>query len=461
MDRELFSKIFQTSPDAILITRLRDGRFVEVNEAFTRLFGYAREKVLSNTTIQSEVWLSLENRDKAIALLRKGRHLHDHAIDFRTKNGRVISCLVSGELFQYEGEEHGLWVIHDNTESKTMEKVLQLRLMLWEYAGTHTLIELMQKALDEIENLTGSQIGFYHFVDEDENNLSLQAWSTRTLTEFCKMETSERHYPIDSAGVWVDCVHQRKPVIHNDYLSLPHRRGIPDGHAFLARELVAPTIRNGKIVSILGVGNKPTNYDRKDVGLVSYISDLVWQIIEQKRLDEQMRLLNMQLKYLAMTDELTSLTNRRSFFLQGEKEVKRTQRSNTPLSLLMLDVDGFKSINDRYGHEVGDLILQRIGKILVANVREIDMVSRMGGEEFSILLPDTKAEEAVILAERLRAAVEQARFPYIDHTTKVTMSIGVSTFQEGNTDLDSMLRNADAAMYQAKNEGRNKVVLLA
>jgi diguanylate cyclase (GGDEF)-like protein/PAS domain S-box-containing protein len=459
MDKELLYKAFHASPDAILISRLKDGHFVEVNDGFTRLFGFSRDEALSNTSMQLGVWINPGKREDLIAALRKKHRIQDYEADFRTKSGKIINCLVSGEVIQLKGEAHGLWVVRDITERMQVDKILHLRLNLWDYATTHTLIELMQKALDEIEALTGSQIGFYHFVDEDQNNLSLQAWSTRTLADFCKTEGAGLHYPIESAGVWVDCVHQHKPVIHNDYAALPHRKGLPEGHAVVLRELVAPTIRNGKVVSILGVGNKPSNYDQEDIGLVSYISDLVWQIVEQKRYDEQIRLLNVQFKYLAMIDELTGLTNRRSFFMQGATEIKRTQRFNQPLSLLMLDVDSFKTINDRYGHEVGDQVLQRISNTLSANVREIDTVARMGGEEFSVLLPNTTPEDGVILAERLRSAVENTRYPILDPSMKVTLSIGVYGCVSDCEDIDTMLRNADSAMYQAKNEGRNRVVM--
>ena len=461
MDTELLYKAFQASPDAILISRLDDGRFAEVNDGFSRLTGYSREETLSSTSMQLGIWIHSQDREEVVAALRKNQRIQDYAIDFRKKSGETMSCLVSGELIQLNGQAHGLWVIRDVTERKQVDKIMRLRLKLWEYAAASSLSELMQRALDEIEELTGSLIGFYHFVDEDQNHLSLQAWSTSTQADFCKAEGAGMHYPIQEAGVWVDCVHQRKPVIHNDYASLTHRKGLPDGHAEVIRELVVPTMRNGKVVAILGVGNKPTEYDWQDIELVSYIADLVWEIVEQKRAGEQIRHLNIQLEHLAMTDDLTGLANRRAFFIKGTDEIKRTQRYRTPLSLLMLDVDGFKSVNDRYGHEVGDLVLQCVTYKLVENVREIDIVARMGGEEFSILLPNTRAEDAVILAERLRQAIEIIHCPVQDQEIKVTVSIGVAAYHPDITDIDAMLRNADAAMYQAKNEGRNRVVLLS
>ena len=184
-------------------------------------------------------------------------------------------------------EVHG--VTRDISERKRAEEIIQLRLQLLEFSADHSLTALMQRALDEIGRLTRSLIGFYHFVEDDQKTLSLQAWSTRTLAEFCKAEGGGIHYDIDQAGVWVDCVRQRKPVIHNDYMALPHRKGMPPGHAEVRRELVVPTMADGRIVAILGVGNKPVDYDEQDVALVAYVSDVIWNITERKRAEERLR----------------------------------------------------------------------------------------------------------------------------------------------------------------------------
>jgi PAS domain S-box-containing protein len=184
-------------------------------------------------------------------------------------------------------------LIHDLeaevAERKKTEQIIQLRLRLMEFAATHSLAEFLQKTLDEIGELTKSPIGFYHFVEADQKTLSLQAWSTRTLAEFCQAEGEGLHYPIDEAGVWVDCVHERRPVIHNDYQSLPHRQGLPDGHAQVIRELVVPIFRDDRIVAILGVGNKPQDYADTDAKLASYVADLAWEITEHKRAEEALR----------------------------------------------------------------------------------------------------------------------------------------------------------------------------
>jgi len=164
-----------------------------------------------------------------------------------------------------------------------------VRLRLLEFAVEHSLGELLQRTLDEAEVLSRSQVGFYHFVDEDQVTLWLQAWSTRTLAQFCKAEGRGLHHAVDKAGVWVDCVRERAPVVHNDYASLPHKKGLPPGHAPVVRELVVPIVRNDKVVAILGVGNKPTDYTEDDVRAVAYLADVAWEIARRKAAERDLR----------------------------------------------------------------------------------------------------------------------------------------------------------------------------
>ncbi len=212
-------------------------------------------------------------------------------IELARKDGTRFHAQLESVAVQDEtGQSHRCrTIVSDITERKRMERLSHMRLALLEFAASHSLGELLQKTLDEISALTDSSIGFYHFVESDQETLLLQAWSTRTVKEFCKAEGEGQHYRIDQAGVWVDCVHERKPVIHNDYASLPHRKGIPEGHAHVIRELAVPIIKSDRIVAVLGVGNKPTDYTEKDVEVVSYLADVTWEIAKRKEAEEALR----------------------------------------------------------------------------------------------------------------------------------------------------------------------------
>ena len=169
------------------------------------------------------------------------------------------------------------------------ESIIQARLRLMQFANTHTLDELLQFALDEIETLTGSTIGFFHFIEADQKTLWLEAWSTNTLQNMCEAEGKDRHYDVEQAGVWADAVRQRQPIIHNNYATLPHRKGIPEGHALIVRELVIPILRDKKVMAILGLGNKPRDFTTNDVEVVSTFADFAWDIVEHKRAENAIR----------------------------------------------------------------------------------------------------------------------------------------------------------------------------
>ncbi len=437
------------------------GHYLMMNAAYCEIYEYDRDEMLGKhySVIMPPGQLALANThyqrllsgDVGIPVERKRQR----------KDGSIIYIEAANALIEdVDGKKMVITTVRDISKRKQQQEIIRLRLELGEYANTHSYTELMRKALDQIGELTKSPIGFYHFVDDDQQNLSLQAWSTRTLEEFCQAEGEGLHYPIAEAGVWTDCVSAREPVIHNDYASLPHRKGLPDGHAEVIRELVVPTIREDRVVAILGVGNKPNDYTEQDVDLVSYIADLVWSIVERIKAGEQIRQLNAKLERLAMLDDLTHLPNRRAFFMQAAKEISRAQRNQSPFSLLMLDLDEFKNINDTYGHYAGDFVLERFSNLLQEQIRESDMAARMGGEEFSILLPDTDSENAVKSAERIRQAVEQADIRVQDQPVRLTVSIGVATYDQNLSDLESIIKRADDGLYQAKHQGRNLVVCL-
>ena len=146
---------------------------------------------------------------------------------------------------------------------------------------------IMQYALNEAERLSKSSISYFHFVNQDQKTIQLCKWSTATLTH-CYVGKKESHYPIDQAGVWVDCIRKRRTVIHNDYQSLSHKKGLPDGHVKVIREMAVPVVESEKIVAILGVGNKPTEYDQFDVDTITLFAKSAWHLIQKKRFNDEL-----------------------------------------------------------------------------------------------------------------------------------------------------------------------------
>jgi len=177
-------------------------------------------------------------------------------------------------------------------------------------------------------------------------------------------------------------------------------------------------------------------------------------LIKNKRVCEQARKQEYELTRLAMTDQLTGLYNRHSLFDIGPKYLSEARRHQFPISLLVIDLDYFKDVNDTHGHGVGDAVLKVIGKVLNDNCRKEDFVARFGGEEFVMLLSHCDLDFAATKAEALRVAIESAK----PNDLIITASIGVAAFSK-NDNFDSLFDKADRAVYEAKNTGRNKVII--
>lgn len=165
-----------------------------------------------------------------------------------------------------------------------------------------------------------------------------------------------------------------------------------------------------------------------------------------------------EVENLAITDGLTRLHTRRHLTERFEEEFSRAKLRKTSLSLLMLDVDHFKRVNDQYGHLTGDMVLREIGRDISQHTREIDITGRYGGEEFCVILPDTDKSGALMAAERIRAAVNDRKIKAYDASLHVSLSVGVATFPEDAQQMEDLMDKADWALYRAKKLGRNRVV---
>ncbi len=182
------------------------------------------------------------------------------------------------------------------------------------------------------------------------------------------------------------------------------------------------------------------------------------RVIRERRLARERTQMVEKLKKLSITDDLTGLYNSRHFYHQLAAEVKRYTRYKRPLALLMLDIDHFKHFNDTYGHLEGDQILSKIGGLITAGLRTMDTAYRFGGEEFTVILPETDANAAAAVAQRIRDEVEKTELS-VNSEGNITLSIGVTEYADGEA-VSDFIKRADLAMYRSKEKGRNCISLL-
>ena len=186
------------------------------------------------------------------------------------------------------------------------------------------------------------------------------------------------------------------------------------------------------------------------IGYIPYFVNLLRLCLERIRLYDT-------LQELSIHDSLTKVHNRRYFDQRFGEEFQRAQKFKLNLAFLMVDIDRFKNINDTYGHLVGDAVLREVAKSLQEATREIDFISRFGGEEFAIILPETDKAGAIMLAERIRSKISLESIKVFDEILDITVSMGVASFPQNTVHPDVLMETADKAMYKAKQSGRNHV----
>jgi diguanylate cyclase (GGDEF)-like protein len=218
---------------------------------------------------------------------------------------------------------------------------------------------------------------------------------------------------------------------------------------------IFPLVAGSRILGTLVAGSrKKAAFDSDELRMLEVIAIQAAQAVLRAQLYEQM-------ERMATTDGLTGLTNHRTFQARFDEALATARRYNRKLSLILTDVDHFKSVNDTYGHPTGDQVLKGVARILKETARDTDVVARYGGEEFAIVMPETDAKGALVIAERIRERVMQELFQTELGPLRVTLSLGVATFPESSQEKQGLIDLADQCLYFAKRHGRNQSVTVA
>lgn len=240
-----------------------------------------------------------------------------------------------------------------------------------------------------------------------------------------------------------------------------------DGFKFLSMLKARPDLQDVPVIILTGMDDRERKIKGLEQGASDYITkpfdpeELVARVkvhLKIKKLQDELKNSNELLLELSNTDHLTKLFNRRYMMESLSKEVQRSIRNGGELSMIILDIDYFKKVNDRFGHQQGDVVLQTVALLLKKELRGYDCAARYGGEEFVAILPDSSLNESVQVAERIRLAVQGAKFSGELAKLSLTISLGVASFsQEYAHTVDGFIKLADDALYRAKGNGRNRV----
>lgn len=249
-------------------------------------------------------------------------------------------------------------------------------------------------------------------------------------------------------GLTQRAVQSGRPVIENDVSAIA---GYIPGFSETRSEMCLPLVTLGETIGVLTLESAtPGAFTPNDVQPLESVADICAAAIQNARYFERMR-------QMAYVDGLTGIFNRRYFEMRISEEIERARRYENDLSLVMVDIDHFKRLNDEFGHLLGDEVLRQVSNLFGLNLRKSDIVCRYGGEEFVVLMPQTPVDQAGSATDKLRKTVENWTFPGV--ARPVTISAGVAAFPADGDDRDALVEAADRALYAAKQGGRNRVVV--
>ncbi len=445
-------------PGIVFRLHLNDETHMEFfNDVLLEMTGYKPAELTAGKFTALDPHVLEEDRDRYIETLKAAIDSQKpYQVEFRfcCKDGSQRWCNERGRP-EYDSQGRMIFldgVIFDITESKAIEESMaqyaQEMAALYETSlalTAHTgLPTLLQKIVENATALVHAPVGGLYLVQEEDEELELAVgYNLPEDIQGIRIKIGE--------GLSGRVAQSGEALIVEDYQQWEGQA--PGFQKFQFHRIMGVPLKiKGRVIGVITVADtsRPGTFSEEDKKLVSLFAEQASVAIENARLYAR-------LEDQATRDEMTGLYNRRGFGELGSREVERAVRFEHPLSALFIDIDHFKKLNDSYSHAFGDQVLRTVSRAIQSALREIDLVTRYGGDEFLALLVETDLKTAKLVGERVRKAVEQARTPLGQRQLWTTVSIGVATLGGENLNLDDLVHAADQAMYAAKEAGRNCV----
>lgn len=379
------------------------GNILYVNQALAGILGFdSPEELIGQNSVLR--YSDSEQRVNFIQKLFQEHHVNNYEMELLDKHSALVPVMVSATV---EGNIFSGMIIDMRELKKSREE-----------------IDKLSKVIEQIDDtvVITNKYGIITYVNE--------AFSRHT-------------------GYTKEYILGKTPRILK---SNKHEEGV---YRELWEKILKGDVFRGTIVNVKKNGD--LYYENKTITPLKDEKNSIIGFVSSGKDVTQERLLQQEIERIATIDKLTGLCNRHKFEELFVLEAERSHRFSLPLSMIMIDIDHFKSVNDTYGHDIGDEVLKHLSKVVQANIRKIDIFARWGGEEFLILCPGTDLKYTRKLAEKLCGAVDNTLFPEVNH---VTISLGIATFEKGDTFLE-LFKRADQGLYSAKDHGRNQVGSIA
>ena len=458
-DLRKLSQAVEQSANAIVITDI-DGKIEYANPKFVEVSGYSLAEVLGNTPrILSSGKHTPEFYQNLWQTIKAGK-VWKGEIQNRRKDGTLYweDSTITPVFDPAQRLVNFIAVKEDITSRKLLEEAERNQRHLAEALrdtsaalnGTLNLEEVLDRVLDNIGKLMTFDAAMVLLVEG--HSVRKIRHRTRSRQEPDNQLTlGDTQANLINLPILQEMRGTRQPCVITDTETDPRWSAIP-GMGWIRSFISAPIVIRGHVAGIINIlSTSPGFFTPIHSERLMVFSGQAAVAIENAQLFEQAY-------YLSVTDPLTELTNRRHFFDVARLEFERALRYNRTLSVMMIDADHFKNINDTFGHTIGDVTLREIAVRIKKSVRTTDIVARFGGEEFIVLMPETDLEEAYQIAERVRHGVSGVPIETVAGTVFLTLSLGVVELIEKSMDMDQLIKCADQALYDAKAAGRDQVV---
>lgn len=417
---EKFVKLFENNPVLMAIIDSNDRKIISVNDSVVNKLGYPKEEIIGKISTELEIAVDFQKQQNIAREIGDCGKIKDVELEVRCKNGSLLHGLFSGEIIESQGKHFFLIVMVDITEQVLLTEKINNKKNKLENIIEGTQLGTWEWGVKSGELIVNERFTeIFGYVKEELMPISIETWMEHTQLDDLKKsyDSLKKHFEGESKYYTAE-------------FRMKHK--------------------SGNWVWILSKGKVIEWEEGQPVKMFGTHSD----ITEKKQLEEK-------IKKLSIRDSLTNTYNRRHIFDQLEFFLLEFFKTEENFTASIIDIDYFKNINDKYGHQVGDFILREFTQIIKKNIRHSDVLGRYGGEEFIVISKHTNKEKTKLMIDRILDIMSNHEFVYHGNKIKLTFSCGISECEEIEKDkisVEKIIEKADLRLYMSKNKGRNRVI---